>query len=285
MIQKLSASVFSATGNYREINQDNYYLNGSVLTDVNKPRIHKHTSVSDGLFAVCDGMGGENDGEIASRLVVDSLGEYDPEDNIREIISKANNKICQHIIETKNNSGSTLVMAAIENFKADIYNIGDSRCYLIRGNDITQLSKDHTMTNDLVQAGKLTEEEAKSDKRRHQLTQHLGIFPEEMSISVYHKTVELFENDILLMCTDGLSDVLTNEEILEIVKDNDNTNTLALELAEDALNNGSKDNVTAMVVKVRRDQKEELIRMLYILICVCSGLIGGITALITLFLL
>ena len=106
-----------------------------------------------------------------------------------------------------------------------------------------------------------------------------------MSISVYHKTVELVENDILLMCTDGLSDVLTNEEILEIVKDNDNTNTLALELAEDALNNGSKDNVTAMVVKVRRDQKEELIRMLYILICVCSGLIGGITALITLFLL
>lgn len=289
MIQKISASVFSTVGNRRNINQDNYYLNGKIIDDPNAIVIHDSVSIANGIFAVCDGMGGESDGEIASRIIVDEFMELDIDrvdsKSVSQVIDIANSNICAHITQSGENCGSTFVAALIRGKKAEIYNIGDSRCYLIRDNNILQLSKDHTLVAEMVSSGRITEENAKKDPHRHQLTQHLGIFPEEMSLSIYHKTIELQKDDIILLCSDGVTDGLDNQKISEIVNNHDNIDSLTTSIADQAMRNGSTDNITAMVLHYSEDHKNTIIRFLYTMLCISAGIAGILAAIITLLLL
>ena len=251
--------------------------------------VQKRIETENGVFAVCDGMGGESDGEIASRIIVDELNKirnvkYIDSSVINEVIDKSNSKICNHITKTNENSGSTFVSAIIQKNKADIYNIGDSRCYLIREKNILQLTKDHTLVAQMIDNGKISKEEAKKDRRRHQLTQHLGIFPEDMTLSVHHKSIDLQVNDILLLCSDGVTDGLSDEEILLSVQENEDVVFLPMEIANKAMKNGSSDNVTAMIVNILDDPQRNLLYILYKIICVGAGVIGALLAIISLFL-
>ena len=289
LIKKIFAGVFSVIGNKRKINQDNFYINGKILKDINKETYKYNTWSHEEIYAVCDGMGGENDGEVASRIAVEEIKNISQNKKlddsvIHSAIDKANRKICQYISEHGENCGSTFVAVVIKNDEATIYNIGDSRCYLIRNNKITQLTKDHTLTAQMVDAGMLTYEQAEKDKRRHSLVQHLGIFPEEMTLSTYKNSFKTEIGDILIICSDGLTDKLDNKGIIEIVKENENIADLPYELVQSAIDIGSTDNITAMVLKIQKDKEEGLIRILYVIICVCAGLLGALCALISLIL-
>ena len=287
MIYKIFSNVFSTIGSKRKVNQDNYYLNGKILEDTHKAVSQQVDSSEEGIYAICDGMGGESDGEVASLIAVKELKEIHDvkqtdESVIRSVIDKANTKICSHITGKGKNSGSTFVAAVVKRKRADIYNIGDSRCYLIRKDSIRQLTKDHTLAAQMVESGMITEEEAKTDIRRHQLVQHLGIFPEEMTLSIHKNSVSLESGDILLLCSDGITDGLDDQEIIETVRHNDNAYTLAFELAENAMNNGSLDNITAMVINIQADRDEVMVRILYIIICICSAILGALSAIFNL---
>jgi len=255
---KIESAVITYIGLVRKNNEDNYYINGKYKTDssiategyVDKANRNSY------LYAVCDGMGGERYGELASMIAVKTLAPYQTTDISRTIydyIQNANRLICDEI--EKNNgvrSGTTLALLYIRDNKAISYNIGDSRIYFFRDGDLYLMSDDHTEAQRLVRMGVLKEEEAGTHKSRNMLTQHLGIFPDELIIKPYvSEEVKLRKNDILLLCSDGLTDMVCDDNIADILWQSEITTTdIVKKLATATQANGGTDNATIIVVKV-----------------------------------
>lgn len=253
---KLSGFAATHVGEIRRNNEDNYYINGQykkgmdALTDA----CQNDSACGRYLCAVCDGMGGEAFGETAAFIAVKTLDKYlntDFRKKSDEYIEKANKLICDEI--EKNDGariGTTLALLYIQNETAVAYNVGDSRIYLYRKNKLRQLSEDHNQTQRLVRLGLLKQSDARNHKDKHKLTQHLGIFPEELIIEPYiSQEISLKQGDIFLLCSDGLTDMLTDEEIAEFLKQEKDIKKRGEALIQAALQHGGKDNVTVVLVK------------------------------------
>jgi len=262
IIISIESTAITHVGLVRTNNEDNYYVNGKFKRDNNVATegYTDKTVRNSYLYAVCDGMGGEDFGELASMIAVAVLTEYqddDMQEMIMDYIERTNSIICGEI--RKNNGvriGSTLALLYISGSKAISYNIGDSRIYLLRKNgkmsELYLLSEDHTEAQGMVDMGLISDEEAKYHKSRHKLTQHLGIFPEEQYIAPYvSQEVKLRRDDIFLVCSDGLTDMVSDDEIRVILSaDNADSAVLAKRLSAAAQSYGGKDNATVIVVKV-----------------------------------
>ena len=255
----------SNTGKVREKNEDNFYLNGKTLDTSAEDTVVAIDKSKKGLFAVCDGMGGEAFGELASAIAVDTLGEGYKKmqkhkrtfvEMIDSYSREANEKICEEI--TKHGGkrlGTTFVVLYIEKNTAYVCNIGDSRAYLYRDKHLTQLSKDHTQIRPMIEMGILTKERAKTHPERHKLTQHFGIFPEEMEIELYHvEPIPVQDNDVFVLCSDGLTDMVEDKEIERIIRQHRDLKSIAKELVNAALSSGGKDNVTVMISRIRKQK-------------------------------
>ena len=254
---KLTSSVCCDVGKIRDNHEDNYYLCGTYREDVNLLRSRdEHTGYDDcALFSVCDGMGGQEHGEIASLIAIKHLRPHDMhsvKSEAQKDFLESNQAICDEIIKADGvRMGSTVAALYIDRGKAISGNIGDSRVYLFRDHELNQISEDHDEAARLVKMGVLTPEEAKKDKRRHRLTQHLGLFEDELIPEVYwSELIEIKDGDRFLLCSDGITDMLSDELICEILNNNDNTEKTADLLIEQALSVGGKDNATALVVDV-----------------------------------
>lgn len=253
--KNIFATISSDIGCVREKNQDNFYFNGNVLDDYNTRHIfNRVTCEDDAIFAVADGMGGESFGEFASFCTVDLLRDsvnsdmINSSDDIKSFVFKANQKICMKMEECQKKIGTTLALAKFKGNCVSFYNIGDSKCLLYRNGKVEQFSKDHTVVANLVRMNILTQEQAKTDKRRHQLSQHLGIFPEEFTISLYEsEKIEIKPNDIVILCSDGLTDALDFEDIAKIIESTQYIDEISERLVKEAIENGSKDNVTVLI--------------------------------------
>lgn len=168
-------------------------------------------------------MGGKAQGELASLIAVRALKPCSIK-QVQEMapvsIQMANTKICDEI--EKNNGkrmGTTLAALYIENDKAVCCNVGDRRVYRMHEGKLTQLSVDHNQVSQLVKAGILTKEEARKNKNRHVLTQYLGIFEEEMLIKpAFSEEITLDDGNVFLLCSDGLTDMVNDEEITKILE-------------------------------------------------------------------
>ena len=208
------------------------------------------------LYAVLDGMGGENYGEYASMIAAKSLVKYISSDirrTIYDYIQITNKLICDEIIKNKGiRSGTTLALLYLREGKAYAYNIGDSRIYLCRNDDLYLLSEDHTEAQHLINTGRLDEESARHHKSKNILTQHLGIFPSEMVLDPYVSSeVKLKRNDMFMLCSDGLTDMVSNDDIRDIMVRTDlDVPGIAKELSATAQENGGNDNTTIIVAKV-----------------------------------
>lgn len=253
---RLNYAVRTHQGKIRENNEDNFYWNGKIRSDVNENQLCYKGVETAGqvLAAVCDGMGGEVHGELASLIAVRALKPCSVEqvqETALACIQMANAKICDEI--EKNNGkrmGTTLAALYIENDKAVCCNVGDSRVYWMHEGRFTQLSVDHNQVSQLVAAGILTREEAKRNKNRHVLTRYLGIFEEEMIIRpALSEEITLDDGDIFLLCSDGLTDMVTDEEIVEILQAG-TPEVQAEVLVERALERGGRDNITVLVCQV-----------------------------------
>lgn len=252
---KLAVSLFSTCGGKRKINQDNYYINGRILDSRSDRDDFYSLTCRDGIFAVADGMGGERDGEFASlaavRALVDMKQRVPSFEQICRCINSANDTICNRSKSIGARTGSTIVTAVIKGDTLTVCNVGDSKCLLYSGGRITQLSKDHTVTAQLVEAGIMTPEQAAKDIRRHQLFQHLGIPQDEMKLSVFrHEDVVLHEGNIIILCSDGLTDGLSFDDIVSAINVNKDKKKLSKELALLAIENGSTDNITVISIAV-----------------------------------
>ncbi|MBR0093501.1 MAG: serine/threonine-protein phosphatase, partial [Lachnospiraceae bacterium] len=211
---KQSAYVRSDVGRVRENNEDNYYFCGYIREDVTMLRSAAvcETEYTPTLYAVCDGMGGESHGEAASLIAVRHLHPYEysgVKTGADSDLQAANDEICGEIKKRGcARMGTTLAALYLDKEMAVVCNIGDSRIYLLRHGLLTQLSTDHDEAASLVRMGMLTKEQARTDKRRHALTQYLGVPPEEMTLEPAFDEVRLLPGDRFLLCSDGITDLI-----------------------------------------------------------------------------
>lgn len=246
-------------GKVRLKNEDNFYINKTYREDVdgNIKAAEDQGSRKHYTYAVCDGMGGESYGEIASINALKVLRAYDNHNirkNLHKYVNAANEAICSISNSRRaGTTGTTLAMFVSDGITADLMNIGDSRIYRFRNGLLEKCSKDHTQAQDLIDAGIMSEDDVEKSKQSHILTQHLGISEDEFLIEPHiSSNVELVRGDIFLLCSDGLTDMVTTSDIKEIIAVNcdDSPKNIVSRLIKRALDNGGKDNVTAIIVKV-----------------------------------
>lgn len=244
-------------GRVRGTNQDNLFINGTWRQGHEDAVFCVSDRAEEGLYVVCDGMGGEQFGDEASELAVTHLQGATPSDFLRggtEHLIAINAEICQLMMRRQARIGSTFVGLSVAGGQGRIINIGDSPAYLLRGREMTKLSCDHTRTQSLINMGIITPEEAAVHPDRHKLTQHLGIFPEEMIIEPHETDVlELQVGDVFLLCSDGLTEMLTQSEIADVLSSNDALPMQADRLYDAAMERGGKDNITLVIVSVAQN--------------------------------
>ena len=249
-------------------------LDVAQLTDVGRKREHNEDNMAfvipkdsqvmaskGALFIVADGMGGHAAGEVASEIAVDTVSNmYYQEDSndvavsLLRAIRRANTSIHQRAAENllRTGMGTTCVAAVLRGNMAYIANVGDSRAYLLRGNQVKQISQDHSWVAEQVRAGLLTEDQARTHAQRNVITRCLGT-QAEVDVDVFHE--ELREGDCLVLCTDGLSGLVSDEELQHIV-DQFVPQESVYHLVERANENGGPDNITAIVVRVQEVGEE-----------------------------
>lgn len=214
------------------------------------------------LFAVADGMGGYSAGEVASRETLKAFEaatyelrhskEHAPEEVLKLAFDKAN--IHTYKMATKNEAykgmGTTLTALYLPGDNtAYAAHVGDSRLYLFRNNILSQITKDHSYVADLLAQGKITSNEAFNHPKKNMLLQALGV-EEKITTDIFHFALEV--GDILLLCSDGLSDMLRDLEIAHDLEATDFENA-ATALLEHALDNGGKDNISLIMISVEED--------------------------------
>ena len=235
------------------------------ITDIGLVRAQNEDDVKTGLLedaawaVVCDGMGGANAGEVASQNGVQVIS-----DGIRKnYYTGANDKVISYVLRTAvsdantvifnlseayehlSGMGTTAVAAIVAHGVGYICHVGDSRAYLIREDSIRCITKDHSVVQQLIDAGTLTEAEAKVHPQRNIITRCLGVHPH---VETDSNEVSLESGDMLLLCTDGLTNYLTEDEILEFSKRLD-PSALIRALVEEAKQRGGSDNITAAVIE------------------------------------
>jgi protein phosphatase len=208
------------------------------------------------LFAVADGMGGHDAGEIASAIAVKAVcrevrdgafGGTDPLALVESAVQRANAEVKREASRKGSNMGTTLSVALVVDGTAFVGSVGDSRVYWIENGSITQITEDHSLVAKLVSSGKLTKEEARNHPRSNVLYRTIGN-DDTVTVSTYRK--QLTRGGTLLLCTDGLWGEVADEAIHRICSDEEHTDLICARLVQKADANGGKDNVTAIVVKV-----------------------------------
>ncbi len=238
----------SIVGNHRKNNEDAIFINKEL------------EGVFKNLFIVADGMGGHNAGEIASMLAINSFVEYvkthsdssSLEQDILDVmvgaIQYANNVIYEKASSEEgfNGMGTTMDALCIYKNKMYITHIGDSRVYLLRNHNLSQLTKDHSYVMELVKLGKLTEEEAMVHPKKNIITRAVGI---EKLIEIDTIINNIENNDQLLLCSDGLTNMISNSDIKNILECNLSISEKMDLLINTANQNGGMDNISVILVK------------------------------------
>lgn len=261
---KCKTVVCSSVGVKRKINQDNFYVNG-YINEKQKHHILKSyiPSKSEQVLCICDGMGGEKCGEIASYIAVKKLISYKKkysnlierfEEHMNSYVQSANYAICSFIQENGGErSGSTMALLCVSSKKKEAIgaNIGDSKVFVFRENRLMKISKDHNQAQGLVDMGIITEEEARTHKDKSKLTQHLGIFQNEMVLEPFiTDSVIIKKNDVFVMCSDGLTDMLSYDEIENIIKIKCSLKSRCKRLVKLANEKGGDDNITVIMSEI-----------------------------------
>jgi PPM family protein phosphatase len=264
---ELRFGVVSTVGNVREHNEDNYFVPGR------RPKPHRPTGTEStesdirpiglpGLFVVADGMGGQQAGEQASSMAVELIprelfsrlgGNQDDEKlvlrAIRDSVALANQEILSlSSIETEfSNMGTTVVLALFQKDRVFITGLGDSRAYRLRNGQIEQLTRDHSLADALGEAGTIAREEVQTHKFKNVLYLYLGSKdarsgPEDVRV------MDLRPGDRFLLATDGLTGVVSDHRLAEVLRTSDDPQRAAQKLVDEALENLSKDNITCVVI-------------------------------------
>lgn len=244
-------------------------------TDIGYVRDHNEDSliIIPPLFAVADGMGGHEAGEIASEITVNTLAELAPSHLDAEGLTAAVEAANYNVMKAprqgigRDGMGTTLTAAMLEGERLLIAQVGDSRAYLLHKGHLQQITRDHSLMADLIEAGQITPEEARVHPNRSVITRAIGS-DIHMRPDIYELNVDA--GDRILLCSDGLSSMISNNAIESIMRRQSDAQHCADELVTAALENGGADNVTVVVAdvpgfsEVREQKKAHKSRVFYI---------------------
>ncbi len=257
----LRVSAVSDVGFVRQDNEDSFYADGIGIKPEGDCLLSTVTGGLDRyIFAVCDGMGGEAYGELASAISVGALSERadvlrrvdisELHSAVNDFADTANAGICRMAEKKKcGRSGSTLAMVCIDSGFVYSFNLGDSRVYYFRRGELTRLSQDHTLAAQKLRDGKLTAE-VRNSSDAHKLITFLGVDDDGVGLTAYaHEPVELRDGKVLI-CSDGLTDMLSEEELKGILGRCSSAAACTEQLIAAALEKGGRDNVTVILCRI-----------------------------------
>jgi protein phosphatase len=225
-------------------------------TDTGRRRRHNEDSFVDAppLFAVADGMGGAQAGELASDLAATALREREDggsgEETLVALIQEANRRVYERAVTDRavRGMGTTITAALVDDAVVRIGHVGDSRAYRIRDGELEQLTQDHSLVAELLRSGKLSPEEAENHPQRSVITRALGTDPD---VDVDTFAIDAGPGDVFLLCSDGLTSMVANERILELVEANRrDLDKAAKALVAAANRSGGEDNITVVLFEI-----------------------------------
>jgi protein phosphatase len=249
-----TAACCSNKGKIRANNEDNFFFHHTYLMPENReqPFYAEYCSQDElQLFGVFDGMGGESYGEEASLIAASLLEETfvkvkknpnDIEPIVRDYLVRANEEICYVMRQESMRMGTTVALILLHEQFAYVCNVGDSRIYRLRNQDLLQLSVDHTEQETMRRLGVVA-----PVKISNRLTQHLGIFKDELLVEPNFIRVGLSRGDRFLLCSDGLTNMVKEDVIVEILSKPISAREIANQLITEALHSGGRDNITVIV--------------------------------------
>jgi serine/threonine protein phosphatase PrpC len=231
------------TGRQRHANEDSYYAKAP-------------------LFAVADGMGGAQAGEVASRIAAGAFergprnDDASAEGQLEQIAQQANRRIHRLAQEDSSRAGmgTTLTAALVRNDEVAFGHVGDSRAYLLRDGQLKRLTKDHSLVEELRRQGRLTEEQAEEHPQRSIITRALGPEP---SVNVDTMTFPARDGDVFLICSDGLTTMVSDDEIRDILVDARSLRSAVNRLVDAANRGGGRDNITAVAFRLADAEARE----------------------------
>jgi len=236
---KVSAAAATDIGLVREGNEDSYL-------------------VDEPLFAVADGMGGHRGGEVASQLALETVEKLFRKGtgDLAEQVQEANRAVFERSVEDRQvaGMGTTLTAALVEGDRIRLAHVGDSRAYLLRDGELRRLTEDHTLVHRMVTEGEISEEEAEAHPQRSVLTRALGV---DMFVDVDDDVVQVRSGDRLLLCTDGLTGMVSEDEIKEVLQRVDDPTEASERLVRAANEAGGVDNITVVVLDFSDDGRAQ----------------------------
>jgi protein phosphatase len=242
MLRVVEEAYRTDTGRQRHANEDSYFARAPV-------------------FAVADGMGGAQAGEVASRIAAGafeerSIGEEPAEGQLEEIAQEANREIHQLAQEDSSRAGmgTTLTAAMVSDNEVALGHVGDSRAYVLRDGELKRLTKDHSLVEELRRQGRLTEEHAEEHPQRSIITRALGPEPQ---VNVDTMTFPARDGDVFLLCSDGLTTMVSDDEIRDILVGAKNLRTAVNRLVDAANRGGGRDNITAVAFRLAESEEAE----------------------------
>jgi PPM family protein phosphatase len=256
----LEFSELSDTGRVRTRNED--YLGHVVPGSPAQARSHGW------LFALADGVGGQRQGEVASRAAVQEvLAGFRRakemalhKDLLSQLVQAANARVCEsEAISGRSGAGmaSTIVVCGVRFDRATVAHVGDSRCYLLRGNEARPITRDHTVAAEQAHVGLLSAEEANESSSRHVLTRSLG---SNLFVNVELDEIQLLAGDVLLQCSDGLHGAVSAPEMAQTVGRHRDLNAAARELVASANEKDGSDNITLQLIRIRSVERMGMYR-------------------------
>jgi PPM family protein phosphatase len=238
-------------------------LRVGARTDVGRVRQGNEDSymIHDPLYAVADGMGGHQGGEVASKLALETLGKLtleptgDTSPSLVDAVRQANRDVLDKAATDPglHGMGTTLTALVTRNQSVLLAHVGDSRAYILRDGKLEQLTEDHTVVEGLVQEGRLTREEAEIHPQRSILTRALGVDGE---IEVDETSHQVRPGDRILLCSDGLTGMVSEQEMQRILTELEDPQRAAGALVDAANEAGGQDNITAVILDVLPDEEE-----------------------------
>src|SRR5256885_6001770 len=234
MLRIVEEAARTDTGRQRHANEDSYYARSPI-------------------YVVADGMGGAQAGEVASRIAADAfdedMGDGNPEERLAERAREANRRIFElaRSDASRSGMGTTLTGALLSSDEVSIVHVGDSRAYLFRDGELRQLTRDHSLVEELRRRGQLTSEEAEEHPQRSIITRALG---PEADVELDVHTHQARSGDVFLLCSDGLTSMVREDRVRELAVGADSLQAMVDALVDEANQAGGRDNITVLAFRV-----------------------------------
>ena len=254
-------AVRSETGYVRTNNEDNFFCNGFYMTPSERERPFFMSGIAEMpcIFAVFDGMGGHDCGELASLTAVETLAEHAGKirggecAEVDDFVMDADRKLLALMNERGIRTGTTFAMCVFGKNFFTAYNLGDSRIYSVKNGFLTRISDDHTVAEEMVRTGRLNPNYADDSRYSNIITRFIGMKEDELASKPdVYALLDYEENSRVLLCTDGLNKMLKHKDMNDIMKSSGTVDDAVNGLVDEALRRGGKDNVTCIVIDLSK---------------------------------